>query len=349
MRIARARFGNPIRPQTSFGDVWTTTWADDDALYSVSDDTMGFDNSLAPEGSNVAIHRLTGDAPQVRGLTINPMSQLGSFSQVYPEDDATWKANGLACIDGVLYLSISRHSKPRRRPFFIQETWDASILASHDHGLTWSAAPAIGRAMFPGKTFSTPFFVDYGKDGRGEADGADRYVYAVSSNGVWNNGSSMVLGRVERSALARLDSADWEFVHGFGDAGLPVWRTRHDTARYIFRAPGRTSMTGMTYIDPLGLYIMPQWHYPLLPDQERGWMVTRFEFYQSPAPWGPWTLFHSQEFEPESWYNPCLPTKFISDDGRRLWMFVAGDFTEAEKQPYYGLHLVEISLDVENT
>jgi hypothetical protein len=78
-------------------------------------------------------------------------------------------------VDGVLYLSISRHHYPdERKPFahFIQETWDASIIKSTDHGRNWSATPEIGKAMFPGRLFSNPFFVQHGKDGRGRTTAA---------------------------------------------------------------------------------------------------------------------------------------------------------------------------------
>ncbi len=347
MRIVRAHLGAAIPYHESCGDLWTTTWADDDALYSASDDTLGFDRACE---SNLAINRIDGVLPpDIRGVTVNAMRQFGALAEFRDEDGGMWKANGLSCVDGVLYLSVSRHGHHSRNPFFIQETWDASILASSDHGKTWSATPQLGRSMFPGHTFSTPFFVQYGKDGRGHADGADRYVYAVSSNGVWNNGSSMTLGRVPRGRIARLDARDWEFVHDWDEHGQPVWRPRHDTARYIFRAPGRASMTGIHHIAPLGLYIMPQWHYTHLDDAERRWGRTRLEFYQAPAPWGPWAVFHAQDVDPEGFYNPCIPSKFIDADGRRMWVFCSGDFSTYPNYPqgYYRLWMMPLTLDIE--
>src|SRR5262249_8137071 len=157
---------------------------------------------------------------------------------------AHWKANGLTCIDGVLYLTVSRHSHDLMPPpyyarFFVQQTWDSSVVKSEDYGQTWSAVPEIDHAMFPGHTFGAPFFVSYGKDGSGTTHDADRYIYAVSSDGVWNNGCSMVMGRVRRDRIGRLNPADWEFIQGFAAGGEPIWRPRHDTAQYIFRQPGR--------------------------------------------------------------------------------------------------------------
>ena len=71
--------------------------------------------------------------------------------------------------------------------------------------------PEIGHSMFPGRTFSTPFFVQHGKDDKRQDD-SDLYVYAVSNDGAWNNGSWMTLGRVPRDRIARLAAKDWEFA-----------------------------------------------------------------------------------------------------------------------------------------
>jgi len=357
-RILSAHLGEPVQCPNSGGDLWTATWADDGELYVASDDTTAFDGACS---SNLAVNRLTGEAPpNLRGATVNCMKEYGGGSESRREDGGMWKACGLTCVDGVLYMSVSRHltcpTEPNRTwegyysPFWIQETWDASIVKSDDHGRTWSRMPELGRAMFPGRAFSTPFFVQYGKDGEGTKDGADRYVYTVSNDGAWNNGNWMTLGRVRKDRIGRLDGSDWEFVHGFDERRQPIWRPRYDYALYIFRAPGRTSMTGIHYIQGLDLYILPQWHYPDLDDPARRFARTRLEFYQSPAPWGPWTRFHQQDFQPQSWYNPCIPGKFVSRDGKKFWLFVAGDFLGAGKpaHTYYALWMVPVELEIQS-
>ncbi|MHB0858927.1 MAG: hypothetical protein ACYC5M_15345 [Anaerolineae bacterium] len=344
MRIVRAHLGAAIRYSGSHGDLWTTTWADDGHLYAASDDTTGFGRACS---SNLAVHRIVGDIPpDLHGETINGMFEYGGWGEAL-EDGAMWKACGLESIDGVLYMTVSRHGTPMSS-FSIQEAWDATIVKSADHGVTWSAAPALGSSMFPGPSFSTPFFVTYGQDGRASVDGADRYVYAIACSGHWNNGSSMTLGRVPRERLPRLDARDWEFAHGLDGKGLLRWWPRHDTAQHVFRAPGRTSMTGLHHIAPLGLYILPQWHYTHLEDEGRRWGATCVELYQAPAPWGPYSLFHVQHFEPQGWYNPYIPNKFISADGRHLWLLVAGDWTTChDPEGYYGLHMIPVDLEVE--
>jgi len=355
-QIVGARLGEPIQCPSSAGDLWTATWADDGDLYAASDDTTAFGAAC---DSNLAFSRLVGETPaELQGTTVNCMAEYGKGSENRREDGGMWKAVGLTSIDGVLYMSASRHltcpTEPDRTwegrysPFWIQETWDASIIKSSDHGKSWSHMPELDHAMFPGRSFSTPFFVQYGQDGHGTKDGADRYIYAVSNDGAWNNGNWMILGRVPRERIGRLNAGDWEFVHGFDDQHAPIWGRRHDNALYTFWAPGRASMTGIHYIQGLDLYILPQWYYPDLDDPAKRFGRTRLEFYQASAPWGPWTMFHQQDFQPQSWYNPCIPAKFISSDGKKFWLFVAGDFLGVAKpaHTYYALWIIPVELEV---
>jgi hypothetical protein len=353
--IRSARLGAPTKLEGSGGDTWVAAWADDDNLYVTSDDTGGINNACGKDGSNLAVSRLTGAMPsELRGETVNCMKDYGVGSETKKEDGGMWKACGITCISGVLYMGISRQltcpTEPnftwqgRYSPFPIQETWDASIISSSDHGKTWSSIPKLGRSLFPGRTFSTPFFVQYGKDGDGQG-ASDSFIYAVSNDGAWNNGNWMTLGRVPRDRIARLDAQDWEFVRGFDDKQQPIWKPDHSGALYVFRAPGRTSMAGIHYIAPLRRYILPQWHYTNLNDSNRMWDATRWEFYEAPTPWGPWTLFYSQNFEPEGWYNPTIPSKFISSDGKKIWLFTAGNFIRQELK-LYGLWMMPMTFEL---
>lgn len=347
MKIVGCTIGDPVRCAGSHGDLWATAWGPDDTLYCISDDSLGFDHSC---NSNLALHRLTGSPPNIRGETINPMIEYGSLGETL-EDGAMWKACGITCVDGILYMTVSRHVGLglTSSPYPVQEAWDSSIIMSTDLGATWSPRPKIGQSMFPGRTFATPSFVQYGKDGRGKADGADEYIYAVSSNGAWNNASGMTLGRVPRERISRLDPGDWEFVVNWvGDT--PIWGSRHDVARLVYWRQNGASMTGVHFIESLSIYVMPQWFYTHLDTPDRRWTATCLEFYESPTPWGPWRLFHSQRFEPEGWYNPCIPNKFVADDGSAFWVFVSGDWTkESDPNGPYGLFQMPARLEIERS
>jgi hypothetical protein len=103
MQPTRGQISHVKSMTNSYGDVWATAWADDDLLYSVSDDTPGFDGF---RNSNLAISVLAGDsAEDLSGHTVNAMEEYGACNEEGP-DGATWKANGLTCVDGVLYLSV---------------------------------------------------------------------------------------------------------------------------------------------------------------------------------------------------------------------------------------------------
>ena len=253
----KVRMSHTRSMTNSYGDVWATAWADDDLLYTVSDDTHGFDDSC---NSNLAISVLSGDQAQdLRGRTVNPMKEYGACNEEGP-DGATWKANGLTCVDGVLYLSVSRH-RYGKWPYFIQDAWDGRIVKSHDHGQSWSPEATFERPMFPGRSFATPNFVQYGKDGGGGVHGGESYIYALSNDGSWNNGTSLIMGRVRREDLATLEGRSWEFLCAFGEGYEPQWTSRPELATAIFRAPGRTGMTGMQYVPQLSRYLLPQWYY----------------------------------------------------------------------------------------
>ncbi len=345
--ITGATIGAPVQYPGLHGDTWTTTWADDGELYAVADDCFGLKS--APINSNLAIFRIRGTPPDhLQVETVNPLTAFGKLTSLL-EDKASWKGSGLTCIDGTLYLAVSRHHYMEAQSSWIQQTWDASLLKSTDHGKTWSAAPTLEHAMFPGRVFSNPYFVQYGQNGAAGPEGSARYVYAVSNDGDWNNGNWMTVGRVPRDRIGRLDPADWEFIHRLDPDHVPVWGPRHDNALATFSAPGRTGMTGIQYFAALGRYVMPQWHYPHLddPDEVRRWQVGRFELYEAPAPWGPWTRFHTQDFAPQGLYNPGISAKFISPDGLRCWIIASGDFFPSKDgNPYYTINLLPVTLSV---
>lgn len=343
-----ASLGPVIRvPGDAFGDTWSTCEGPGGHLFAVADDTRGFGNVCS---SNLAVNRIDGTPPDLTGVTVNSMSEYGGMCETGP-DRGHWKACGITAVGDALYLAVSRHHY-MRPPFWQQEAFDSSIVRSDDGGTTWTPVPELGASMFPGYNFSTPMFVDYGASVVDAPHGGDEYVYALSTTGHWNNGNAMTLGRVRRDRIERLRSADWEFAQGyFSDPGPdvrdlawvdPVWSARHDTATPVFQAPGRTGMAGAVWIPGIARYVLPQWHFPSLHrlDPAR-WQHSRWQLYSAPTPWGPWSLFHEQDFAPEGFYNPSIPSRFVSSDGQRLWLLTCGDFVT---HAHYALHAVELTI-----
>jgi len=175
--IQKFRVGSPTTVPNNFGDTWVTAWADDDSLYSPSDDTLGFDipefftedqiklfqsdfdgfaKQLTAEEKNqfryspIAFNRIEGNDPlQLRGTTVNRMQdyviQDGYRAMLDgpgkgAADHRTWKSSGCAFFDGALYWVIARDGFPDKPngTGLRQTAADASIIKSMDYGKTWT-------------------------------------------------------------------------------------------------------------------------------------------------------------------------------------------------------------------
>lgn len=320
---------------TSFGDTWDASWADDGNIYISSDDTCGFNGQPA---RNLQFHVLRGQSPDhLIGETVNTMDEYGGGSERGP-DGCMWKACGNTCVDGLLYAFVSRHEvdafcHPEKKDLSkLQTAARCSLIMSADKGRSWrrSAAENYHSPMFPSARFGSPYFVKYGQDGRAAVHNADRYIYAVANNGFWENGDNLILARVPRNRIARLEAADWQFFTGGDGMQDAAWSADMQHAKLILVNPAKCSMTGVQFIEPLQRYLMIQWYYPRGSghkfSDETAWI-----FYEAKTPWGPWTAFDKKSFPGVAYYNPCLAAKFISPDGRHLTIFTNGDFMTTPK------------------
>lgn len=331
-QIIDGKTDKPIAYSNTFGDSWVGTWADDDAVYVYADDTWNGNKS-----SNLAVYRLVGDDPL--NLIVEPINSMDEYGHAgeLGQDRCSWKASGITCVDGVLYIAVSRwDSKPSpvdRR----QAAQNSSIIKSADHGVTWSrsAKDNYDKPMFPGRKFANPFFIEYGKDGKSNVDNADKYVYAVSTDGFWNNGNTLVLGRVLRTKIGELKGNDWEFYNGNGEDGLNVqnWTKDINKSSPVVIDSSKLGIPTITYNNMLKRYILAQWNFPI-----GGWCgpESRWTFRESPAPWGPWEICYTDTFKREGWYIPCILSKFISDDGLDMKIIGSGDCRQLET---YKLHV----------
>ncbi|MGA2258103.1 MAG: hypothetical protein ABSG53_25845 [Thermoguttaceae bacterium] len=340
------RVEDPIALADNSGDTWVAAWAADGTVYTPSDDTKGFHSAA---NSNIAFNRITGDdVRKLSGVTVDPMSGYGKASQKGP-DGCTWKSSGCYCLDGTLYCVVARHKygedsgDPKRR----QPAADASIIKSTDFGKTWtrSAKENYDQPMFPGSRFTTPYFVEYGQDGRASVDNADRYVYALSNDGFWDNGNNLILGRVARSKIGNLSASDWRYYKGGDGMEDSAWTSDMARAKLVLDAPGKLGMNGAVYVPGLRRYFMIGWYYPAGGGKIKdACHTTNWDFYEAPRPWGPWTKTSTYVFSPQGYYSPQLCPKFTSDDGRRLFVMTAGDWNQGE---YYRLTIVPLRVEGE--
>lgn len=371
--------GTSAGPTT--GDTWYNTWADNGKIYATADDAHGFTNTCNPPGGNVIFDELTGDDPsELTGTYENCLTSFGlaGNKQNY-QDGSTWKSDGVISVDGTLYVVVARQVDGKGGyPAGLQPSTNASIIKSTDHGRTWSnsfgvtndpagAAPqydaALGRAqaMFPGSSFSTPVFINYGQDDDSAttADGADKYVYAISNDGFAYDGSYMILGRVLRSKIGDLNAADWQFYSGppGGEGGEAAnWSSNVHDATHVIDASHQLSQSSVQYVPSLHTYILASEYFPFTKSWPEDGFHTTWNFYESPHPWGPWTRFFN---EPTAecyfscstksslgWYDPALVSKFMTMDGLGQIVLTNADFSSTSRPNdfIYKMHAFPLTL-----
>jgi hypothetical protein len=331
----------------SNGDTWDPFWADDDNLYAFNCDGRGF----GTEGRNLAFNRLSGDRPfDLEGLLINPMDEYGRGGQKGP-DHATWKACGQECIDNIFYAFVSRnvYGSESDDPLLRQTAGNSSIIMSADRGQTWvrSAKDNYEHPMWPGPQFGAPFFVHYGRNGgQVSRDDALDYVYAVSTNGFWNDGDNLILGRVRRSLLPKLDSADWAYYAGASNGNTTIWTKSIRDAVPILARPHKCGQTPISYVPALDTYLLISWYNTAPMKQWFKPNEIRYDFFQAHHPWGPWSPVSScsDAFMGPGYhmYGPSLSARFQQSRGPdvEISLFTSGcPFENVAATPYKLWHI----------
>ena len=381
--ITAGSFGTPqTYPGAGGGDTWFNTWADDGDIYATSDDTSGFSGKCS---GNFVVNELTGNDPsQLASPYTNCMTSYGRpGSQGNYNDGRTWKTDGVISVVGTLYVVVARQVDGYGGyPVGYQSSTDASIIKSTDHGRTWSngfgtandpggAAPPPSpsgkgaKAMFPGSSFGTPVFINYGQDDNaaGTADGGDRYVYAISNDGWAYDGNYEMLGRVPRSKIGDLNAADWQFYSGTpgGDGtNSDNWSSDVRKAAHILTAPHQLEQGGVQYLAGLHRYVLTTGYYPFNSQWPSFGQASQstWTIYQAPHPWGPWTRFFS---EPTTecyigcsaatastlgLYDPVPVSKFVNMGGLSDVVVGSGDYTASARPDdvLYRLHAFPLTL-----
>lgn len=327
----------------SEGDLWPCTWADDGQVYLLNGDGYGFDRTDL--WSDIVMNRISG-TPET-GIVGERLAAGIAIAPIWGDPERyNRKPTGIVAVDGdgdgrdELYAAIQ---DLRHGDHAFDDAPTASIAVSRDYGRTWQSTD---EPMFTDHVFTTIFFLDFGQSNASASvlgpDGAD-YVYAYGIDYNWRDSFSDTVQDPTDLYLARVpidsiqDRATWAFFAGLeGDA--PHWSpTIEDRVPVLtetrrvypsMRGPGIHNMTvisqgSVVYNRPLDRYIYSSW------------TEYTFEFYEAPRPWGPWKLFLRKDFGAYPWfgggddgcltpknggYATVIPSKFISDDGRTMWV-----------------------------
>ena len=313
------------------GDSADPFWADDDNLYHFTCDGAGFGKA----SRNLCFNKLTGASVEtLRGSLVNSMDEYGKNDETGP-DKATWKACSSECIDGVFYAFVARnvYGKSSKDKLLRQTSFNTSLIKSVDRGLTWTrnAKQNYDDPMWPGPRFGGPGFIHYGKNGgQVSYDQADKYVYAVSNNGFWNGGDDLILARIARADLPKLNPADWRYYQGGDGQAEAAWSAKLSEAKPILEQPAKLGWTAPVFIPSLSRYLLVSWY--VTPTLKKWFERARvvYDFYEAAHPWGPWSMVSTMDDrflgEGRHMYGPNLCAKYqeLVADGVKIDLYTSG-------------------------
>jgi len=297
--------GMPIEPFPSNGDLWLSTWADDNNMYSGWGDGPGPLYDAGPHsGVDCGVVKLTGDLPDVK-----PQTQ-------YREDEnpplaLNDKPSSLLYLDSCLYGQF--HSP-------LGDARIGYLTKSKDYGIHWKrigyfeekekqpagASPWLRKNNSP---FRCMFFINMGQNYSLNTDG---YVYALGIGTEWHWMDLRVyLTRVKKADIASYTK--YEYFAGYGKKDKPKWTSEQAMAKPV-KGP-------ITYGQGSAIY-----H----PGIKRYLFMTDFDVFDAPNPWGPWTYSGSWttwytrpgKKEWQGGYQPGMITKGTGPD--TFWFTVAG-------------------------
>ncbi|KAF2101389.1 hypothetical protein NA57DRAFT_72833 [Rhizodiscina lignyota] len=331
-RIKWITFGTNTSYAQDGGDTFYSTWGPDWDTWFTIDDSAGIKASCSPNGSNIIINKARGPSvADLRPATVNCLQKEWGLhgDDMGHGDDGSWKTTGLSWLDDVLYLWVSRNFAPAAGNNSLRQTAQNScLLKSLNYGVTFQGPDdeeCYTNPTFPGRLFGTPSFIQYGRNGEAGPHGSDKYAYAISNDGSWDNGDSIQLGRVPRERIANLSSKDWEFFNG--SPSEVSWTRNLSDAKPLLYSQNQLSSTAAIYNPYLEEYILNEWYFP----NRTGYGVypqalypTVWTWYASRKPWGPYRVVSNTSWPNAAWYNPSVLNKFWGFDGKSGTVITSG-------------------------
>ena len=275
-------------------DNWPLTWADDDQLYTAYGDGKGFEPFIDVKLS-MGLAKISGPAEDFEVANVRSPTFETTGDGVRGK-----KASGLLMVDGTLYL-------------WARNAGNSQLAWSSDHGKTWTWSD-----WKLTESFGAPTFLNFGRNYYGARD-AFVYVYSHDHNSAYEPADRMVLARVPMGQLTERQA--YEFFAGTDASGLPKWTSDVSKRMAVFDHPGRCYRSGISYNTSLQRYLWCQ----IIPGTD-----TRFEggfaIYDAPEPWGPWTtVYFTENWDIGPGETSSIPTKWISNDGRKVHLVFSGD------------------------
>ncbi len=346
-------------------DTWYPSWAADDVMYSPWTDgnVNGLGSNSAGTNATTGSAKILGNDPLKLQLVDQAVfvSDPSPYAGRYPCGSLVYKGvwyYGTYCLhpSGTVPVGGTNYNWPWLGPF-------VGFRYSTDFGKTWTQTPCtpsrplFGESALHGEPVKSgsPHFVDFGRNLQSSPDGKAYLVAHGASDGLnrriafnsWITGDEIYLVRVKPAIKAMNNARSYEFFTGINKKQHPVWSKDFGKIKPIAAWRDNMGCVTMTYNAPLKKYLMCV--------TDGGNTVSFFNTYilESDAVTGPWKLVTYLRHFGEQAYFVNIPSKFISPDGRTLWLCYAANFSQGwngvkfESRPpgsRYGMCLQEVRL-----
>jgi hypothetical protein len=331
-----------------YGDTWYPTWASNDTLYSPWTDgkTKRLDGYTDWSQSWVdPVHITTG-----QGVIIgdDPMT-LTSYSIGLDKSSPAFPYKGRYPCGSLIYNGVWYYGTyclgPDDNAKFgdIKVNWPwigpfVGFRTSKNYGHTWQVCPLTPEKPLFGESgmygnpvkIGSPHFVDFGKNMEHSPDGK-AYLVAHGAditdtkwrfwNDSWVTGDQIYLLRVTPSVENINDASKYEFYAGKDDNGNPLWTNDFKKIKPLLEWNNNMGCVNITYNAPLKKYLMCV--------TDGGNTISKMNTYilESDRIDGGWKIIsYMKDFGVQA-YFVNIPTKFISKDGRQMWLLYSANFS----------------------
>jgi len=295
----------PVEPFASDGDLWLSTWADDNNLYSGWGDGRGPLNDAGKiPWVDCGIVKLIGDLPDLKPQAVYRQDET-------PPLALNDKPSSLIYLDSCLYGQF--HSP-------LGDARIGYLSVSKDYGINWNRLGYFGENEKPpndaspwlrknNSPFRCMFFINMGQNYNLNTDG---FVYALGIGSEWHwMGLRVFLTRVKKENIASYDK--YEYFAGYLKGDQPTWTNQQPLAKPVN-----------------GLITFGQGSAIYHPGTKRYLFMTDFDVFDAPHPWGPWTYAgswttwktHPGKKEWQGGYQPGIIAKGTGPDS--FWFTVSG-------------------------
>ena len=321
-------------------DTWYPSWAQDGNMYSGwADGEIGLENSQSSGGAraNTGNAKIMGDDP----LNLKVIS-LGTVAASALPYGGRYPCANLV-YDGIWYFGtygIDFDPDPKNEKY----SWAncgplPGFRISNDYGKTWIPCPLdLDNPLFPesGKNgkhvkLGTPHFVDFGKNLENSPDGkaylvghgsADDNPFPRVANNSWISGDAVYMARVKPSPETINNLSSYEFFAGDDEKGKAKWSNKFLDIKPVMEWKQHMGCTNITYDKPLRKYIM------CVTDGWPGIENMNSYMLESDDITGPYRLITYMKDFGSQGYFLSIPSKFISEDGKMIWLGYSANFSE---------------------